>query len=80
MEFLGIVYVGLRSRAGTIMPTILWEAEAQRVKNLPVMELHQGQDLLGAAHKIWKTSSQNLEATMQVSEWCYKGNSVKVTK
>lgn len=49
-------------------------------ERLSVMELHQGQDLLGAAHKIWKTSSPNLEATMQVLEWFYKENSVKVIK
>lgn len=47
---------------------------------LSVMELHQGKGLLGAAHKIWKTNSPNLEATMQVLEWFYKENSVKVIK
>lgn len=47
---------------------------------LSVMELHQGQDLLGVAHKIWKTSAPNLEATMQVLEWFYKEYSVKVIK
>lgn len=63
MEFLGIVHVARRvkewGRNDKTVSTV-WEAEARRGKTLSVMELHQGQDLLGAAHKIWKTSSPNL--------------------